>query len=127
MSNETEQRSRVMAKARVVSDYPIGYSPDLRAFAAALLAQEAELEQLRRRVNTIAGLERDCRREQMLKEDADVVIEAQRKLLKRCERERHVTTTLLGSDIRAHLDGTHKAGWSDMLGILQDGSTPREE
>jgi len=29
--------------------------------------------------------------------------------------------------IHAHLDGTHKPGWSDMLGILQDGSTPREE
>ena len=32
----------------------------------------AELEQLRRRTDTIAGLERDCRREQVLREDAQI-------------------------------------------------------
>jgi len=113
MSNETEQRDRVMAKARVVSDCPIGYSPDLRAFAAVLLAQEAELEQLR---------ESDIRCREAL-ESAEHLARKQRTLLERCERERHVTTTLLGSDIRAHLGGTHKAGWSEVLGILQDGAS----
>ena len=41
MSNE-EQRKRVMATAKRVLDLPMGYTREIRDFAAVLLAQEAE-------------------------------------------------------------------------------------
>ena len=58
--------------------------------------------------------------------DADVrcVLES---YLAEAERGEQETTMSNETEQRDHLDGTHKAGWSDMLGILQDGSRPREE
>ena len=42
-----QQRKRVMTTAKRVVDCPMGYTREIRDFAAVLLAQEAELEPLR--------------------------------------------------------------------------------
>ena len=110
MSNE-EQRKRVMAWAHekiktdtlngAIHEYMLlrpvqNYVPMHRVIRAVLLAQEAEIAE-------------------------------QRTLLERLLRSKvWQGSDPLYLDLIAHLDGSKKAGWSEVLGILNDGSTPRE-
>jgi hypothetical protein len=111
MNNETEQRKRVMAWAHekiktdtlngAIHEYMLlrpvqNYVPMHRVIRAVLLAQEAEIAE-------------------------------QRTLLERLLRSKvWQGSDPLYLDLIAHLDGSKKAGWSEVLGILNDGSTPRE-
>jgi hypothetical protein len=111
MNNETEQRTRVMAWAHekiktdtlngAIHEYMLlrpvqNYVPMHRVIRAVLLAQEAEIAE-------------------------------QRTLLERLLRSKvWQGSDPLYLDLIAHLDGSKKAGWSEVLGILNDGSTPRE-
>ena len=117
MSKE-EQRKRVMAWAHETQrireqgdrhdaeSYADNHLPDTLELIAVLLAQETELAELseqRQQLNTANTLLRDWVDSRIpLPELSDWV-----------------------RQVRAHLDGP-KAGWSEVLGILNDGSTPRE-
>jgi hypothetical protein len=107
MSNETEQRKRVMAWAHEAQrireqgdrhdaeSYADNHLPDTMELIAVLLAQEEENAE-------------------------------QRTLLERwSEAWSSKDRRYPYPETRAHLRGT-KAGWSEVLGILNDGSTPRE-
>ena len=102
MSNE-EQHKRVMAWAQDALNAKALYmeSPTLddterKEIAAVLLAQEAELA------------------------DQRVLLERWSEAWSSKDRRYPYPET------RAHLDGSKKAGWSEVLGILNDSSTPRE-
>jgi hypothetical protein len=96
MNDETEQRQRVMewARRKKTLEGPYVTTPYFSEVATVLLAQEEE--------NT-----------------------EQRTLLERLLRSRvWQGSDPLYLDLIAHLDGSKKAGWSEVLGILNDGSTP---
>ena len=102
MSNE-EQHKRVMAWAQDALNAKALYMESLtlddterKEIAAVLLAQEAELA------------------------DQRVLLERWSEAWSSKDRRYPYPET------RAHLDGSKKAGWSEVLGILNDGSTPRE-
>ena len=102
MSNE-EQHKRVMAWAQDALNAKALYMESLtlddterKEIAAVLLAQEAELA------------------------DQRVLLERWSEAWSSKDRRYPYPET------RAHLDGSKKAGWSEVLGILNDSSTPRE-
>jgi hypothetical protein len=107
MNDETEQRKRVMAWAheKIKTDTLNGAIHEYM---------------LLRPVQNYVPMHRVIRAV-LLAQEAEIA--EQRKLLERCVDM--IDEEDIRDEIRAHLRGT-KAGWSEVLGILNDGSTPRE-
>lgn len=118
MSNE-EQRKRVLAWAHEVLANPKDYTKHHYQRAVVLLAQEAELAANRASSRAFCELSVELKQARELLQRSDDQLRDWATAFPDATNEHEYK---LLRDLRAHLDGPKKAGWSEVLGILADGS-----